>query len=105
MRAWLVAVAILTSCAFEAAPPEVPEECGFPDDTAIAYAGRSSLYVLRIGSLDPRPGYVVVTADPIPPPSPASRRLPGEDVARYACVIWRSGSSVQMVRDTWEPAP
>lgn len=49
--------------------PRAPAECGFPDGTALAFAGRASLNQLGLSGgapTDDAPAMVYVTAEPVP---------------------------------------
>lgn len=93
--------AVLGACAL---PSEsVPPECGLPEDARLAFAGETSLAELGIDPLDDRPGYVVVTADPVAPPQTVSGRpMPGGP-SRFACIVWPDGTGINAVPDEWDP--
>ena len=98
--------ALLTACGFSGARPEIPPQCGFPEDTTLAFAGTSSFAELRVDRLDDTRGYVVVTDERIPPPmTPSGRPMRGApDFGRYACIVWPDENlGVQLVPDDWQP--
>ena len=99
-RLILLAVAI-TGCGVTASA--APEECGFNDGAALAFAGDTSLRALGIDPFDDRVGEVVVTAAVIDPPRAPSGGVMRGGPARFVCIVWPDGVGIQAVPDDWEP--
>jgi hypothetical protein len=104
MRKLSVAVAaLLCACGLSAQPTDVPDACMFPPGTELAFAGRSSLAALKIDARDARPGFVVVTANPISTVVGPEGELIPAVVSRYACIVWSDdNSSTRQVPDDWD---
>jgi hypothetical protein len=103
----LIAFVVLTGCGLASTSVHAPPECGFPEGTAFAYAGETSLTALGLAtnsSGDHAIGRIFVTRDRIPftgslPYTPAGPGVVPDQ--RQYCALYGESTSLGGVPDDW----